>query len=62
MHYPVQYWFKLECVVHAHDFNCVTTPIDGMYYIGTGSSIVPLLTGFLFHNPHLCRSVHSCVT
>jgi len=50
------HYLVLECVVQ--DFDGVTTPINGinvLYYVGTGSSIVPLLTVcFTVHNAGMC--------
>jgi len=58
-HYPVQYRFTLECVVH--DFNCVTAPINGMYCIVLGLAHLLFLFSLSVHSTQ-CRNVHYFVT
>jgi len=51
VHYPVHYWFTLGCVVH--DFNCVTTPINGMYCTMLGLARLLFLFSQVF-----CFTIH----
>ena len=55
VHYPVHYWFTLECV--AHDFNYVTTPINGN--VLWDWLVYCLSSHCLFHNTQ-CRMCITC--
>ena len=52
VHYPVHYWFTLECVVH--EFSCVTTPIS--------STMMGLTCLVCLFRSTQCRNVHYFVT